>query len=126
MKTKTIALCVALFFLLETAANAGQIAQVPRTWTKLTGTNSAKMTEWIVFALQTPGEPVLHAQVISNDCVKVHWPSAETNYSLVVATNRAQMIFRSPAESIQSDGTNRFILTRPRAGLYYYQLQRNR
>jgi len=140
MRTKTIILGGALLVLIAGIAGADPVpgtqirGQAPRPWTLVTGGGSAsaqvapsnRSTPWRVYALQTPGEPALAAESVSDNSVMVHWPAAATNYSLVVTTNRARMDWRAPAENIQEDGTNRFILMTPQAGLYYYQLERNK
>lgn len=121
MRTKTLVLGGALAFALSIAF-AGQL---PRILTKLTGGGPESSQKWTVIALHTPGEPALSARLADTNSVVVYWPSSETNYHLVVATNRADMHWLTPPESIQDDNTNKFILMSPQAGLYYYQLKKN-
>jgi hypothetical protein len=140
MRTKTIILGGALLALVAGIAGADPVpgtqirGQAPRTWTQVPGGGSTpaqvaqggQATPWRVYALQTPGEPALTAESAGDNSVTVHWPASATNYSLVVATNRARMVWQAPAETIQEDGTNKFIRLIPQAGVYYYQLERNK
>lgn len=121
MKTKTLMLCGVLAFVLSVTF-AGQL---PRSLIKLTGGGPETSKQWTVIAMQTPGEPALSARLVETN-VMVYWPSSETNYHLMVATNQAEMAWLTPSENIQDDNTNKFILMTPQAGLYYYQLEKNR
>jgi hypothetical protein len=113
--------------LLACVAGVALARQIPLTLTKLTGSSTAagQTNQWMLLALQTPGQPPLGAELYSNNVVKVYWPLSATNYSLILATNGAQSVWLSPPEQIQADDANQFILTSPQAGVYYYKLERN-
>lgn len=112
---------------LACVAGVALARQLPLTLTKLTGssTQAGQTNQWVLLALQTPGQPPLDAELYSNNVAKVYWPLSATNYSLIQATNGAQPVWLSPPEQIHADGTNRFILVCPQAGVYYYKLEKN-
>jgi hypothetical protein len=121
MRTKTLMLCLAVAFVIGVAfAN-----QLPRTLTKLTGGGPDAASKWTVIAMQTPGEPALSARLAATNSVLIYWASSETTYHLVVATNMTNPVWATPAETVQDDNTNKFILMTPQAGLYYFQLEKN-
>src|SRR5438045_2980873 len=42
---------------------------------------------WTIYAVQTPGAPLLHVSLTTTNTVVVSWPSPSTGFSLHVSTN---------------------------------------
>ncbi len=84
--------------------------------------------QWKLYAMQTPGAPHLSAKLVAANTVMIYWPSAATNYSLFLNTNRTVVSkdkapWLKPKEILQDDGTNQFIVINPQQGEYFYRLE---
>src|SRR3954451_1280667 len=78
---------------------------------------------WSLYALQTPGAPTLTIRLTTTNTAQVSWPSPSTGWSLQANTNIAGSNWVTPAESVNDNGTLRFILVNPPAGSRFYRLK---
>ena len=77
---------------------------------------------WALFAVQTPGAPVLGIK-LTNNMAMVYWPSPSTGYSLQVNTNLATANWVAPAETVTDNGTIKYNLVNPPTGNRFYRLK---
>ena len=78
---------------------------------------------WALYALQSPGAPLLSIKYTTTNTVQVYWPSPSTGWNLQVNTNIAGTNWGTPPESIQDDGTIKFIIVNPPTGNQFYRLR---
>jgi hypothetical protein len=78
---------------------------------------------WSLQALQTPGAPLLSIQITSTTTAVVSWPSPSTGFNLQVNTNLPTTNWTAPIETVQDNGTNKFIIVNPLAGNCFYRLK---
>ncbi len=78
---------------------------------------------WALYAVQTPGAPVLSIKLTTTNTAQVYWPSPSTGFNLQVSTNLASTNWVAPLETIQDNGTIKFILVNPPAGNRFYRLR---
>ena len=78
---------------------------------------------WALYALQTPGAPLLKIFLTTTNTAVVQWPFPSTGYSLQQNTNLTTATWVAPAESVNNDGTNKFIIVNPPAGNRFYRLK---
>lgn len=67
--------------------------------------------------------PVLTVTRTPTNTVLVSWPSPATGFNLQVNTNLATTNWVTPAETVQTNGANKFILVNPPAGNRFYRLK---
>ena len=78
---------------------------------------------WSLYAMQTPGAPVLSIKLTTTNTAQVYWPSPSTGYNLQVNTNLATGNWVTPAESVTDNGTIKYIIVNPLAGDRFYRLK---
>jgi hypothetical protein len=78
---------------------------------------------WSLYAMQTPGAPVLNIKLTTTNTAMVYWPSFSTGYNLQVNTNLATTNWVTPAESVTDSGTIKYILVNPPVGDRFYRLK---
>jgi hypothetical protein len=78
---------------------------------------------WSLFAVQTPGAPVLSIQLTSTNTAIVYWPSPSTGFNLQVSTNLVTTNWVTAAETVTDNGSIRFILVNPHTGNCFYRLK---
>jgi hypothetical protein len=78
---------------------------------------------WSLYAVQTPGAPVLTIKLTATNTAQVYWPSPSTGFNLQVNTNLATTNWVTPAETVQDNGTIKFIIVNPPAGNRFYRLK---
>jgi hypothetical protein len=78
---------------------------------------------WVLHATQTPGAPILSIKFTSVNTAQVYWPSPSAGYSLQVNTNLVSPNWVTPAESVQDNGTIKFIIVNPLTGDRFYRLK---
>ncbi|MFO1488782.1 MAG: hypothetical protein U1F65_09915 [Verrucomicrobiota bacterium] len=78
---------------------------------------------WALYAVQTPGGPTLTIKLTTTNTAQVSWPSPSTGWSLQVSTNLAGNVWATPPESVQDNGTIKFIIVNPPAGNRFYRLR---
>ena len=67
--------------------------------------------------------PVLTVTRTPTNTVRVSWPSSATGFNLQVSTNLATTNWVTPSETVQDNGTNKFILVNPPTGNRFYRLK---
>lgn len=77
---------------------------------------------WSLFALQTPGAPVLTIKLTGTNTAVVSWPSASAGFGLQQNTNLATANWTVPLETITDNGTVKFIIVNPPSGNRFYRL----
>ncbi len=78
---------------------------------------------WSLYAMQTPGAPLLSIRLTSTNTAMVFWPSPSTGFNLQMNTNVATTNWSSVAESIQDNGAIKFIIVNPPTGNRYFRLK---
>ena len=78
---------------------------------------------WSLYAVQTPGAPVLNIKLTTTNTAMVYWSSPSTGYNLQVNTNLATTNWVAPAETVNDNGTIKFIIVNPPAGKKFYRLK---
>ena len=78
---------------------------------------------WSLFAVQTPGAPVLSIKLTPTNTAQVYWPSPSTGFNLQVNTNLATTNWGAPPETVTDNGTIKFIIVNPPAGNRFYRLR---
>jgi hypothetical protein len=79
---------------------------------------------WSLFAVQTPGAPLLTISLASTNTVIVSWPFPSTGYGLQQNTDLNTSNWTTPSETVTDNGTDRFIIVNSPAGNRYYRLFR--
>jgi hypothetical protein len=75
-----------------------------------------------LFAIQTPGAPVLSIKLTSTNTAMVYWPSPSSGYNLQFNTSLATTNWVTPAESVTNNGTIKYIIVNPPTGKRFYRL----
>lgn len=78
---------------------------------------------WSLEAVQTPGAPVLSVKLTTTNTAVVYWPSPSTGYNLQVNLNLSTTNWAIPAESVQDNGTIKYIVVNPPTGNRFYRLK---
>ena len=78
---------------------------------------------WALYALQSPGAPVLSIKLTTTNTAMVYWLSPSTGYNLQVNTNLATANWVTPAESVTDNGTLKYIIVNPPSGRRFYRLK---
>jgi len=101
---------------------SGTIGQ-PDAGGPLTGGNySLTGGFWSLYAVQTPGAPLLSI-TLTNNTGMVYWSSPATGYNLQVNTNLATTNWVIPPETVTDNGMIKYILVNPPTGNRFYRLQ---
>ncbi|HHY84905.1 MAG TPA: hypothetical protein GYA07_05145 [Verrucomicrobia bacterium] len=77
---------------------------------------------WSIFAVQTPGAPLLTIFRTPTNTAVVSWPSPSTGWNLQQNDSLSTTNWITPPENVQDDGTNRFIVVTPPQGNRFYRL----
>ena len=78
----------------------------------------------IIRAAQTPGAPVLRIVNTGTNAVAVVWPSTSTAFVLQQNTDLNTTNWESPPETINDDGTHKFITVNPPTANTFYRLHK--
>ena len=78
---------------------------------------------WALYAVQTPGAPVLTIKLTTTNTAQIYWPSPSTGFNLQVNTNLATANWVTPAESVTDNGTIKYIIVNPPTGNRFYRLK---
>jgi hypothetical protein len=78
---------------------------------------------WSLYAVQTPGAPVLSIELTTTNTAMVYWPSPSTGFNLQVNTNLATTNWTAPSQSITDNGTIKYIIVNPPTGNRFYRLK---
>lgn len=102
---------------------SGTIGQPDASTTTMTG-GSYSLTGgfWSLYAVQTPGAPLLTiTRTLTNSAV-ISWPFPSTGWNLQQNSNLATTNWGTPSEMVTNNGTVNFIIVGPPAGNRYYRL----
>jgi hypothetical protein len=77
---------------------------------------------WAFSTVQTPGAPTLRIVLTSTNTAMVSWPSPSTGFNLQVNTDLTTASWTPPAETVQDNGTIKYIMVSPAAGRKFYRL----
>jgi hypothetical protein len=78
---------------------------------------------WSLYAVQTPGAPMLNIKLTTTNTAMVYWSSPSTGYNLQVSTNLATSNWVAPAETVHDNGTIKYIIVNPPADKKFYRLK---
>ena len=79
---------------------------------------------WALYAVQTTGAPGLTIKLTTTNTAQVYWNSPSTGWNLQVNTNLATANWTTPSETVQDNGTIKFIIVNPPAGNRFYRLRK--
>jgi hypothetical protein len=80
---------------------------------------------WALYAVQTPGAPLLSVWRTPTNTVVVSWPSPSTGWNLQQNTNSVSSLnWSNVAATIQNDGSNMTLLVNPPTGNRFYRLHK--
>ncbi len=77
---------------------------------------------WSLYAVQTPGAPALRISLTTSNTAVVSWPSPSTGWTLQQNTNLSIANWTTPSETVNDNGTNRFIVVSPPVGRRFFRL----
>jgi hypothetical protein len=78
---------------------------------------------WTVYAVQTPGAPLLAITLTSTNTVVVFWPSPSTGFNLQQNTNNvAAANWSNIVSGIQDNGAIKYLIVNPPTGTRFYRL----
>ena len=78
---------------------------------------------WALYAVQTPGAPLLSIARTATNTVAVFWPSPSTGYQLQVNTNSISSVTWSNVTTTPADnGTTKTVIINPPTGNRFYRL----
>src|ERR1022692_1485176 len=80
---------------------------------------------WALYAVQTPGAPVLSIKLTATNTVMVYWPSPSAGFNLQLNTSVAPADkgnWVTPPQSVTDNGTIRYIIVNPPVGAGFYRL----
>jgi hypothetical protein len=78
---------------------------------------------WALFAVQTPGAPLLRILLTATNTALVSWPAPSTGFSLQQSASLSADNWLTPTEEIKSNGPIQFIIVSPPAGQRFYRLK---
>ena len=76
----------------------------------------------LLAAVQMPGAPLLKIFLTTTNTAVVYWPSPSTGFNLRQNTSLGTTSWVVPSETLNDNGTNKFIIVRPPAGNRFYRL----
>ncbi len=77
---------------------------------------------WALYAVPTAGAPALRIVLTTTNTAVVAWPSPSTGWKLQQNLNLSTTTWATPAETINDNGTEKFIVVKPPAGNRFYRL----
>jgi hypothetical protein len=102
---------------------SGTIGQ-PDAGGPMTGGNySVSGGFWSLFAVQTPGAPLLSIRLTSTNTALVFWPSPSTGFGLQQNSSLGTTNWVTVSETVTDNGTNKFIVVNPPDGNRFYRLK---
>jgi hypothetical protein len=101
---------------------SGTIGQHDASGAMTGGNYSVTGGFWALYAVQTPGAPVLSIK-LTNNVAMVYWPSPSPGWTLQENTNSLSSGNWIDHPFPQDNGTIKYILVNPPAGNRYYRLK---
>ena len=87
------------------------------------GTYSLSGGFWALFAVPTPGAPLLKIFLTPTNTAVVSWPAPSTGFGLQQNTDLRTTNWLPPAETVSTNGETKFIIVRPPTGQRFYRLK---
>src|ERR1017187_8412315 len=78
---------------------------------------------WSLYAVQNPGAPVLSIILTATNTAMVYWPSPSTGYNLQVNTDLTTANWTAVTETVNDNGTIKYIIVNPPTGNRFYRLK---
>jgi hypothetical protein len=78
---------------------------------------------WSLYALQTPGGPLLSILLTATNTAMVYWPSPSTGFELLQNTNITTTNWVTPPQPVTDNGTIKYIIVNPPSGQRFYRLR---
>jgi hypothetical protein len=103
-------------------AISGTVGQHDAGGPMIGGTYTVTGGFWSLYAMQTSGTPALGITVSPTNTVTVFWPSPSTGWNLQVNTNLSSTNWVTPPETVNDNGTIKYIIVSPPTGNRYYRL----
>jgi hypothetical protein len=102
---------------------SGTIGQPDANAQPMTGGNfSLTGGFWSLFAVQTPGAPLLSIRLTTTNTAIVSWPSPSTGFTLQQNGDLNATIWVAAPQTVTDDGTNKFVIVNPPSGNRFYRL----
>lgn len=102
---------------------SGTIGQPDASVQPMTGGNfSLTGGFWSLFAVQTPGAPLLTIRLTATNTALVLWPSPSIGFTLQQNTDLNTTNWVAAPQTVTDNGTNKFIIVSPPAGNRFYRL----
>jgi hypothetical protein len=76
----------------------------------------------IISTIETPGAPLLTIRHTPTNTLVISWPGPALNFFLQQSPGVVFPSWTTPPETIQDDGTNRFIIVNSPSGTRFYRL----
>ena len=105
---------------------SGTIGQPDASTTTMTG-GPFSLTGgfWAIYAVQTPGAPLLAIFHTTTNTVAVTWPSPSTGWDLQQNTNSVSSVnWSNVTTAIQDDGSTKTLVVNPPTGNRFYRLNK--
>jgi hypothetical protein len=77
---------------------------------------------WALYAVQTPGAPVLHIFLTGTNTAVVAWPAPSTGYVLQQNTNLVSTAWSGVTNSVNVVGSENQVIISPPSGNRYFRL----
>jgi hypothetical protein len=77
---------------------------------------------WSIYSVQTSGAPTLRIVLTSTNTAMVYWPSPSTGFNLQVNPDLTTASWTTPAETVQDNGTIKYIIVSPPTNKKFYRL----
>ena len=78
---------------------------------------------WSLYAVQTPGAPLISILLTNGTTALVYWPSPSTGFELLQNTNVTTTNWVTPPEPIADNGTIKYIIVHPPTGNRFFRLR---
>ncbi len=78
---------------------------------------------WALYALQTPGAPVLSIRLTATNTAMVYWPSPSTGFELLQTSSVTDTNWVTPPQPVTDNSTIKYIIVNPPAGQRFYRLR---
>jgi hypothetical protein len=78
---------------------------------------------WTVTAVQSSGVPLVRIKTTGANAVMVYWPSSSTGFHLQVNTDLTSGNWMDPSQTVNDDGTNKYIIVTAPTGNAFYRLK---
>jgi len=78
---------------------------------------------WSLYTVPTLGAPTLKIVLTSTNTAIVYWPSPSSGFHLQVNTDLTSPSWTVPAETVQDNGTTKYIIVSPSEAKRFYRLK---